>query len=254
MQSDYKVSIITATYNRGSSISRAVSSIKKQTYKNIELIIVDGASNDNTLEVLRPLLESTDKLHSSLDMGIYDALNKGLDMATGDIIGFLHSDDYYHDKNIIKEIVNTFDRKDVELIYGNVIFFKEGDLNKIARKYTSKNLSIKNLSYGHMPAHPSIFCKKHIYDVIGKFDLSYKIAGDYEFLCRLIKHSNFKIKYLNKDILKMQTGGASKAGLINSILLNKEVHRALLSNGIKTNYFKILSKYPTKLLEYFNNH
>ena len=247
-----KVSIITATYNREKTIHRAISSIKKQDYKNIQTIIIDGKSSDNTLSIIKPLLTSSDILHSDVDSGIYEALNKGLRFANGDIIGFLHSDDLFFDKNIISTVVKSFYENNVNVVYGDACFFKHNNINTIVRRYRSKELSTKKLAWGKMPAHPAIFIKRHIYEEIGLFKSNYKIAGDYEFLCRLAKYPKLKSMYLKKVLVKMQMGGASTAGLKSTILLNQETIKALKSNNIYTNYFMLLSKYPSKVIEFIN--
>jgi glycosyltransferase involved in cell wall biosynthesis len=245
-----KVSIITATYNRADTIERAIRSIKDQTYQDLEMVIVDGASSDNTLEIVYKLTTAKDKVLSEKDDGIYDALNKGLANASGDIIGFLHSDDLYADKNVLTFITDVFLDEKVDIVYGDVTFFSKRIPEKIIRRYKSDLLNLSNLAWGKMPAHPAIFCRREVFKSLGGFKLDYKIAADYEFLCRLMKNSNFVLKYANMSLVRMQTGGASGAGLKNTVLLNREVYRALKENGIYTNYFMILSKYFSKFLQY----
>ena len=247
-----KVSIITATYNREKTIQRAISSIKNQDYKNIQTIVIDGKSSDNTISIVKPLLTDGDILHSEADSGIYEALNKGLRFADGDIIGFLHSDDIFFNKNVISTVVKSFDENSVNVVFGDVCFFKHNNIDKIVRRYRSKELSTKRLAWGKMPAHPAIFIKRHIYNDIGIFNSNYKIAGDYEFLCRLAKYPKLKSTYLKKVFVKMQMGGASTSGLKSTILLNQETIRALKSNNMYTNYFMLLSKYLSKGIEFIN--
>lgn len=244
-------SVITATYNRGETISRALSSVKNQNYKYIDSIVVDGCSTDNTLEKISPLLGSKDTLISEPDDGIYDALNKGLKCATGDVVGFLHSDDFYYDENIISSVAEIFKDNSIDIVYGDVCFFRESDTSKIVRNYKSDMLSVSNLAWGKMPAHPAIFCRKKVYDEVGNFKTDFKIAADYEFLCRLIMTANFNAKYLSQNLVMMQSGGASRIGIKNTFLLNREVFKAIKQNGIYTNYLMLLSKYPSKLLQFF---
>ena len=246
-----KVSIITATYNREATIVRALTSIKNQSYSNIESIVVDGFSQDKTLALLAPILTSKDTLISEPDNGIYDALNKGLALATGDIIGFLHSDDLYSDKDVISNIVEIFSENIVDVVYGDVAFFASDNSKKIKRKYKSDALTEKNLAWGKMPAHPSIFIRKEIYEKIGYFETDFQIAADYEFLCRLIKFEEIRSIYLPRQIVNMQLGGVSTKGIKNTFLLNKEVFRAIRKNKIYTNIFMILSKYPSKIMQFF---
>lgn len=247
-----KFSVITATYNRAETIVRALSSVKRQSHKDIELVVVDGASTDDTLKIISPLLSSGDIVHSSPDDGIYDALNKGVDLASGDIIAFLHSDDLYYDDNVLAIVTDIFSDKNIDIVYGNVVFFSAKDEHEIVRRYNSATLNLSNLSWGKMPPHPAIFCRRRVFEKVGKFKLDYEICADYEFLCRLVKNFNFKSEYTNKTFVKMQVGGASRVGLRNTLLLNREVYKAITSNEIYTNYFMILSKYPSKILEFLN--
>lgn len=246
-----KISIITITHNRAEIISRALSSINNQTYNDIQKVIVDGLSTDNTINLVKPNLKKNDVLISELDNGIYDALNKGIMNSEGEVIAFLHSDDLYEDKNVIKQVMNTFRNQDVDIVYGNAIFFSKLNIEKITRKYKSYKLSKKNLAWGKMPAHCAIFIKKKIFNKIGLFDTKYKIAGDYEFLCRLVMNYNFKAKYIPKTFIRMQSGGVSNQGFKSLFTLNRETYQAILKNGIYTNIFMLLSKYFFKIKEFF---
>ena len=245
-----KVSIITATFNRERSIVRALKSIKNQTYSDIESIIIDGDSEDNTINLIKPILDTNDVLISEPDDGIYDALNKGLSNAKGDIIGFLHSDDTFFNEDVINQVVKSFNRHDADIVYGDSIFFPKSNFNKVIRRYRSGTFSKKNLAWGKMPSHPALFIKRHIYEEIGYFKTDYKIAGDYEFLCRLIKYPNLKKIHLKQIFVKQQLGGASTKGIRNTILLNQETLKALKTNNIYSNLFMLLSKYPSKIMEF----
>lgn len=242
-----KISVITATYNRASTIVRAISSIKSQTYSNIQTVIVDGASEDNTIRLLTKLLSSDDIVVSEPDNGIYDALNKGLKLSSGDIIAFLHSDDLYFDDDVISKVMKFFEDDKIDLVYGNVVFFSEANTEKIVRFYESDPLSEKNLAWGKMPAHPAIFIRRKLYEKIGCFKTDYRIAGDYEFLCRLVKSGKITTVYYPRTLVSMQYGGVSTGGIRNTILLYKEVYRALKANGIYSNLFMLISKYPSKI-------
>lgn len=245
-----KVGIITATLNRSATINRALLSVKSQTYKNIQIALIDGASTDETISKAKTILGKTDILISEPDKGIYDALNKGLKISDGEIIGFLHSDDLFYDDDVISKVVDVFDDDSVDIVYGDACFFSGKNSKKVYRRYKSSELTLKNLAWGKMPAHPSIYIRRRIYDKIGFFETDFKIAGDYEFLCRLAKHQNLKSVYLPYPFVRMQFGGASTSGLSSTILLNKEVLRAIRKNGIYTNLFMVLSKYPSKIIEY----
>ena len=245
-----KVSIITATYNRASTVIRALLSIKNQTYNDIQVIIIDGASEDNTISLVSKMLSDNDILKSEPDLGIYDALNKGLALAEGEIIAFLHSDDLYFDNNVISKVVEVFSDDSVDLVYGDACFFSGNNVKKIRRKYRSNKLSERNLAWGKMPAHPAIFIRRKIYEEVGYFETDYNISADYEFLCRAVHYPNLKSVYLSSFLVRMQLGGASKVGFRSTILLNREVLRALRKNGIYTNIFMLLSKYPSKILQF----
>ena len=245
-----KVSVITATYNRDATIVRAISSVKSQIYTDIQVVVIDGASQDDTISLVSPMLDDKDILQSEPDQGIYDALNKGLDLADGEIVAFLHSDDLYFDNNVISKVVEIFSDDSVDVVYGDVCFFSGSSVTKTKRRYRSDKLSERNLAWGKMPAHPAIFIRRKIYEEIGYFETDFQIAADYEFLCRLVQYANLKSVYLSSVLVRMELGGASTGGVRSTILLNKEVFRAIRKNGIYTNIFMLLSKYPSKIIQF----
>ena len=246
-----KISVITATYNRAKFVERAINSVKNQDYSDVELVVIDGNSDDDTVSIVEPLLGKNDIFITEKDHGIYDALNKGINLSSGDIIGFMHSDDMYVDNRVLSKIVDIFhDNVNTDIVYGNACFFSGSSHGKVTRIYRSDNLSLKNLSWGKMPSHTAMFVRKTVYQKYGLFKTSYRIAGDYEFLCRLMKIAEVKTVYSPTLFVKMQSGGVSTGGLSNTILLNKEVLRACTENGIYTNLFMILSKYPSKILQF----
>ena len=245
-----KVSVITATYNREATVVRAMSSIKSQTHTDVQIIVIDGASQDSTVALVTPILGDKDILRSELDLGIYDALNKGLALADGEVIAFLHSDDLYFDNNVISKVVEIFSDESIDAVYGDVCFFSGSNVTKIRRRYRSDKLSARNLAWGKMPAHPAIFIRRRVYEKIGYFETDFQIAADYEFLCRLVQYANLKSVYLSSVLVRMELGGVSTGGFRNTILLNKEVFRAIRKNGIYTNIFMLLSKYPSKIFQF----
>lgn len=245
-----KISLIVAVYNRDDCILRALNSIKSQTYKDIEIVVIDGASSDNTIEIAKSVLSENDIFISEKDSGIYDALNKGIKNSSGDIIGFLHSDDLYYDNNVISKIQDFFYKdSSLDIVFGNATFFKKGMTNKIIRNYQSDNLSIKNLAWGKMPAHTAMFFKKKLFQNYGMFNIRYEICGDYEFICRIMATKNIKSLYIPETFIKMQIGGISTRGLRSAITVNKETLMACRENGIYTNIFMIMSKYPSKIMQ-----
>jgi glycosyltransferase involved in cell wall biosynthesis len=245
-----KISVITATYNRASTIVRAIFSVKSQSYKNIELVVIDGASKDATIELVTPLISSTDVIQSEPDTGIYEALNKGVQISSGDVIAFLHSDDLYFDDNVLSNVMKILKDDNIDIVYGDVSFFAKDNHEKVTRTYRSDKLSEANLAWGKMPAHPAMFIKRRVYKKIGLFKTDYKIAADYEFLCRMVRNADFRAVYLPAVLVRMQLGGISTASLRSSILLNKEVYRAVLDNGMYTNILMLLSKYPSKIFQF----
>ena len=246
-----KISVITAVYNRKNTIERVIQSIRSQDYNDIEYIIIDGSSNDGTCEIIKQNLQSGDKFISEPDFGIYDALNKGIELSTGEIICFLHSDDIFDNNNVLTTISSIFKNQDFDVVYGDVIFFNKNNIALKSRHYKSKKLSKKNLSWGFMPAHPAMFIRKNVYKEIGLFNINYKIAGDYDFLCRLVNHGKYKFKKIPNILIRMQSGGVSTKNIKNKILLNREVLRACKNNKINSNYIKLIIKYFFKIIELY---
>ena len=243
-----RVSIITATYNSEASILSALRSIESQNYLNIELIIVDGASKDNTLELIRSNYKRELKVISERDKGIYDALNKGIRHATGDIIGFVHSDDLLAHPEVLAEMVETFKTSDPDGVYGDLEYVDKEDPAKVIRYWKSQSFKSKLLKRGWMPAHPTLFLKKEVYKKHGFFDLDYKIAADYDLMLRIFQDTSLEFKYFPRVVTKMRIGGASNRSLKNILQKSKEDYLALRSNNIsypvKTLVFKNLSKIP----------
>jgi glycosyltransferase involved in cell wall biosynthesis len=246
-----KVSIITATYNSEATIAMCVNSVLSQTYSNIEYIIVDGKSTDDTLKILKVLTANATNvfLSSEPDQGIYDALNKGIEKAAGDIIGFLHSDDFLTDHKVIELIAQSFVNQNADGIYGDLHYVSSDSPDKIIRNWISEPFNLKLLKRGWMPAHPTLYLKKELYDTYGKFNLQYKIAADYDFILRIFKQEHLCFYYLPKTIVKMRTGGASNRSLKNIVQKTKEDYRAVKVNNTG-NWLTILLKNVTKLKQF----
>lgn len=245
-----KFSIITAVFNRAETIRNAVQSVQVQTYTNVEHVVVDGASTDGTLDILKENLGANAVFLSEPDKGIYDALNKGLALATGDIIGFMHSDDSYANERVLETVARAFEVSDIDGVYADVLFFRPAAPDKPVRRYRSDRFSADRLAWGWMPAHTTLFLRRRVYEKYGHFNITYKIAADFEFIARILADRKVELTYIPEVLVHMDTGGASTVGLKNTIRLNQEVKRACAENGIRTNWFKILSKYPLKMLEY----
>lgn len=246
-----KISIITCVYNNKDTIKDAIESVLNQTYNDIEYIIIDGNSNDGTIEVVRSYGNRIDKFITEEDDGIYDAMNKGISLSTGDIVGILNSDDFYIDDKVIEEVVKEFDKSGCDSVYADLIYVNPDNLEKTVRYYNSSYFNPSRFAYGWMPAHPTFFLKKKIYNKYGFFKTDYKIAADYELLVRLLGKNKVSYTYINKPIVKMRIGGVSTSGIKSNHILNKEIIRACKENEVYTNWAMILSKYPRKILELF---
>jgi len=243
-----KISIITVVWNNVMTIKDAIDSVLSQTYENIEYIVIDGASTDGTTDVVKSYGDKITTFISEPDKGLYDAMNKGIGLATGDIVGILNSDDFYIDENVIQNVVQVFNEKKVDSMFADLLFVKPDNLEKTIRYYDSSKFSLAKFAYGWMPAHPTFFVKKEIYDTYGLYKTDYKIASDYELLIRFLSHYKVSYYYLQLPIIKMRIGGVSTSGIKSNYILNKEIIRACRENGIYTNWIKVLSKYPSKIM------
>ncbi|MEG0889965.1 MAG: glycosyltransferase family 2 protein [Bacteroides sp.] len=249
-----KVSLITVTFNSGKTLSDTIQSVFAQSNADIEYIIIDGLSEDNTIEIINeyePLFQGRLRWISEKDNGIYDAMNKGIRMATGDIVGIINSDDFYHRNDIIEKIVAEFQEdKLIQAIYGDIRFVNPNDLNKTVRYYSSGKFSPDLFRYGFMPAHPTFFTYREQFEINGYYKVDYKIAADYELLIRFLYVHRLRSKYIPIDFMKMRTGGVSTASFKSNILLNKEIVRACKENGIWTCIPLLLLKYLVKIFEF----
>lgn len=244
-----RISIITATYNSSAHIADCVKSVNDQTYHDIEHIIIDGASKDNTLEIVNGIPNRVVKIISEPDKGIYDAMNKGIQAATGDVIGILNSDDFFTSNDVIQTVVESFKHNDIDSLYGDVHFVSPDNLSKSVRYYSSSVFKPSLFRFGFMPAHPSFYMKKECYDKYGLYALDYKIASDYDLLIRYLYKEKIKYKYLKKDFVTMRTGGVSTENFISRVTLNKEIVRACRKYGIYTNMLMLSLKYLYKIFE-----
>lgn len=225
------ISIITVTYNSANTIRDTLESVKNQSYEKIEHIIVDGESKDKTLDIVSEY-PSISKFICEKDNGIYDAMNKGVKLATGDIIGILNSDDIFIHNEIISEIINEFKTKDIDALYGNISYFSNGQPNIITRYWKSKPYHPTFFEEGEVPPHPALFVRKKVYDEIGLYKPHYKIAADHDFMFRMLKIHNYKSLYIDKTIVKMREGGVSTAGLKSYITSTKELIKVWNENGL----------------------
>ena len=248
-----KFSIITATFNSAATVRDTIESVLGQTHQDWELVIKDGGSKDNTLEICRelePRCAGRMRIISTPDKGIYDAMNQGVEAATGDVIGILNSDDFYTSDDVLETVANTIENTGCDAVYGDIHFVDPADLGKCVRYYSSKSFTQERMMGGWMPAHPSFYCKRESYQQYGLFDPTFKVAADFEQLLRLIYIHRIKTAYVEKDFVTMRTGGASTSGLKSHVTVMKEHLRGFRKNGIKNNVFRLMPRYFVKLLEY----
>lgn len=245
-----KISIITICYNAEKTLESALKSVREQDYPDIEHIVIDGASNDGTLAIAERYKEGLAVLVSEKDRGIYDAMNKGIALATGDVIGILNADDYYKHPQVLSRVAAVMQEGGLDALYADVEYFRDDAPDRVVRRYSSRWFHPSRIPYGWMPAHPTLFLKREIYNRFGSFKTDYRIAADYEFIARIFYRTSLKYRYLPEVLVRMRMGGISTGGLKNTMLLNEEVLRACRENSVPTNIFKILSKYPAKLLEF----
>jgi glycosyltransferase len=224
-----KIVIITATFNCSDSILNCIESVVKQTYPKIEHIIVDGLSNDNTIELIKSVPNRVSKIISEPDSGVYDALNKGIKLDAGDVIGFLHADDVFASENTIAQIADVLSNPHVDGIYGDLIFVNND--GRIVRYWKSKQFNQKDLKKGWMPPHPTLFLRKEVYEKLGLFNDRYKISGDYEFMLRLLTDSSIQLKYISGVITYMKLGGKSTGNLTDIIIKSFEDYKILKKYG-----------------------
>ena len=247
-----KISIITATYNSARTIEDTIKSVLAQTYDDIEYIVVDGVSSDDTLEIVRkyePLFNGRLRWVSEKDKGLYDAMNKGFAMATGEVVGILNSDDYFTSNDVVERFVGAFNDKDVDAIYGDIHFIKDDAPDKCVRYYSSKRFAPFCLRFGFMPAHPSFYCRKSVYEKAGYYRTDYEIGSDYEMMVRLFLVHKIRAKYLPIDFVTMRTGGVSNRGVHSRLALIRDDVRGCRENGIYTNTLMICVKFLFKLFE-----
>jgi len=247
-----KLSIVTVTFNSASFLCNALDSILFQSYPNIEYLIIDGGSTDGTLDIIKHYNErfvGKMKYVSEPDKGIYDAMNKGIRMATGDVIGILNSDDFFSSPTILETVAHNF-TSNIDALYGDVQFVDREDTQKIVRYYSSKKFTPARFKYGFMPAHPSFYARRELFERYGCYKDDYRIAADFELLLRFMYTHKIRTKYLEMPFVSMRTGGVSNQSFHSRVVLNQEIIRACRENGIKTNLFNVYSKYFFKVAEF----
>ncbi len=245
-----KVSIITVSFNSDKTITDTIQSVLSQDYKNIEYIIVDGLSKDNTINIVKSFGDKITKFVSEKDKGLYDAMNKGIDLATGDIIGFLNSDDFYSNNQVISKIASKF-QKDVNAVYADLVYVSAHDKAKITRTWKSGEYIPDSFLKGWMPPHPTFFVRKLVYEKYGKFTDKLRSAADYELMLRFIHKHKIKLAYLPEVTVHMRAGGTSNASLKNRIKANREDKLAWKMNDLKPSALTFIRKPLSKLTQFF---
>jgi len=249
-----KISIITATFNSGKFIESSIKSILKQNYKKFEIIIIDGLSTDSTIKKIKTLLDKHNniKFFSEKDLGIYHALNKGIEKANGDIIGFVHSDDLLYNKNVLSNIIDVFKNSNTDGVYGDLQYVEKQNTNKVIRYWKSKDFKPNLINKGWTPPHPTLYLRKKVYEKHGFFDLNYKISSDYDFMTKIFMDNTFNFKYIPKVITKMRVGGISNKNIKNILIKSIEDYKVIYKNG-SGGIITLLRKNTSKIKQFIKN-
>ena len=245
-----KISIITVTKNDRDNIENCIESVLSQGHKNIEYILIDGASTDGTVNIIKQYIGRISKWISEEDSGIYDAMNKGINIASGDIVGFLNSDDIYADTDILELVAEAFQNSDIDSCYGDLVYVSKDDTNKIIRNWKSCELDYELFKNGWHPPHPTFFVKKSVYEKYGTFDTKYKIGADYALMLKFLVKHKIRVKYIPEVLVKMRVGGSSNKNLFNILRANLECYRAWREYDLKISPLFIFRKPLSKLFQY----
>lgn len=244
-----KVSIITVCYNSVRTIRSTILSVINQNYNNIEYIIIDGNSHDGTQEILQEYKDNISIIKSEPDYGIYDAMNKGLKLCSGEVIGFLNSDDLYFDNYIIDQVVHTMINKKLDYLYGNMFYFKDDLTNKCVRSYTAKHFSYRMLMFGFMPPHPTLFISSFTLKKVGYYNTIYKTAADFEYFIRLFLSKELKYSHFDKYLVRFRVGGISTKNILSNISTTFQIYYALKNNKMYFSLPLLILRFPFKYFE-----
>jgi glycosyltransferase len=246
-----KISVITVVYNNKAYLADCIESVLAQTYSNIEHIIIDGGSTDGTLLVIDRYRSKIAKVLSGPDAGIYDAMNKGIGLATGDVIGLLNADDLYADNGVLDKVAAAFADSSIDACYSDLVYVDRAHKDKIIRYWKACEYNDKLFKYGWMPPHPTLYMRKSVYDRYGLFDLRFKIAADSELMLRFIGRRRIATKYIPCITVKMRVGGTTNKSIVNIIRQNYEISKAARKNDVKLSSFYFLYKLREKLSQYY---
>jgi len=247
-----KISVITVSYNSGSTIGDTIRSVVSQKYDDVEYLIVDGASKDNTSEIVKSFGSGVTFFLSEKDKGIYDAMNKGVSLAKGEVIGILNSDDFYSDENVLNDVMNLFEETGADALYADLDYVDQLDTSRIVRKWRSGAYRDGLFKWGWMPPHPTFFVKRAVYEKFGAYNLSLKSAADYELMLRLLHKHKLKVAYLPRTIIHMRTGGQSNVTIKNRIKANMEDRIAWKINDLKPGILTLTWKPLRKIKQFFH--
>jgi glycosyltransferase involved in cell wall biosynthesis len=226
-----RISVVTAVYNCRDTVAQAIESVLSQTYPDVETILIDGASTDGTLDVLLPYRQHLDVFVSERDLGIYDALNKGIERASGDVVGFLHADDLFDNREVLLRVAEAFADPQVEAVYGDLVYVRHGNVDQVVRYWRAGQFEPSSLRRGWMPPHPTFYVRRRVYQRFGAFDTSYRIAADYESILRFLGRARIRAAYIPQVLVRMRVGGASNRSLSNILRKSREDLRALHTHG-----------------------
>ena len=251
MNSPTKISIITVSFNSAKTIKETIESILIQDYNNIEYIIIDGGSSDETIDIVKSYSEKISYVISEKDNGIYDAMNKGIKAATGDIVGILNSDDFYPNSFVLSNVAKSFKKYNCDAVYGDLVYVNKKDTTQIKRYWQAGNYNTSKIKNGWMLPHPTFFVKKVMYDRYGLYNTDLKSAADYEMILKLLYKENISVHYIPMILVKMRMGGASNSTFLNRIRANKEDGLAWTKNQLNKPMFVRIKKPLQKVIQFF---
>lgn len=246
-----KISVVTVSYNSAETIADCIDSVLSQNYPNIEFIIVDGKSTDGTMDIVNRFADRIQTIVSEPDQGIYDAMNKGISMCTGDVIGILNSDDLYEDAEVISDVVKQLKESGADSCYGDLVYVDQKDTGRVVRSWKAGEYRREKFLNGWMPPHPTFFLKRECYEQFGKFNTGFRTSADYELMLRMLYKNDVSVTYLNRVVVRMRTGGQSNVSIMNRIKANLEDRRAWKENGISPGLLTSLKKPLSKLGQFF---
>ncbi|MEM6763293.1 MAG: glycosyltransferase family 2 protein [Bacteroidota bacterium] len=251
MQGTPTISLITVCFQAEAYLKSCIDSIIAQDYPSIEYIIIDGGSTDGTLDIIRAYEQHIDQWVSERDEGLYDAMNKGICMASGEVIGFLHADDVYEHPSVISTVMKAFEDSSIGAVYGDLVYVDAENTDYITRYYPARDFTVSKFRKGMMPPHPTFFVRTSLYEKMGNFDTSYEICADFDLMVRMLYQGQVSSSYIPSVLVRMRNGGISTRNLSSTITINREMLKACKKYGLNTNFLLIYSKYFSKISQLF---